>query len=91
MVPGKLTNKKGRGGEATPKRNSTKALAVVNAPAGSQESKSKQSVILFHAAGKPESNMTALEKMQLARTGISKQDLEQLKQTTGILSECKYR
>src|SRR3954447_22340958 len=43
-----------------------------------------QPIILSHTATKPESNMTALEKMQLARTGISKQDLEQLKQTTGL-------
>lgn len=44
----------------------------------------EHTVILSHAAHKPESGMTALEKMELARTGISKQDLELLKQTAGL-------
>src|SRR4051812_13451255 len=85
MVPDKFTNKKSKAGGTTSKRTINEALPVANAPKTHRRgSKAKQPVILSYAAGKPESNMTALEKMQLARTGISKQDLELLKQTTGL-------
>ncbi len=84
MVPDKLINKKSKAEEATSRRNSKEALSIVNADAGYRERKIKQPIILSYAADKPESTMTALEKMKLARTGISKQDLELLKQTTGL-------
>src|SRR3954463_12932606 len=85
MIPDKLANKHSKAARTVSKHNNKEALPVANAPVTHHRvSKAKQSIILSHAAGKPESNMTALEKMQLARTGISKQDLELLKQTTGL-------
>ncbi|NII28584.1 DUF2384 domain-containing protein [Pseudoflavitalea sp. X16] len=41
-------------------------------------------VILSGAANKPESQMTPLEKMDIARMGISKKDLENLKEKTRL-------
>ena len=41
-------------------------------------------VILSDIAEKPESHMTPLEKMDIARTGISKKDLENLKEKTEL-------
>src|SRR3954452_8867637 len=71
---------------STTSNHSNKAIAAASIGAvqhygGGQV---EQTVILSHTATKPESNMTALEKMELARTGISKQDLEQLEQTAGL-------
>src|SRR4051812_44274063 len=80
-----ITDKKNKAERTASKRSSNKALPIKNTPTiRSRGSKAKQPIMLLHAAHKPESNMTALEKMQLARTGISKQDLELLKQTTGL-------
>lgn len=41
-------------------------------------------IILRIASSKPESKMTAIEKMDMVRAGISKKDLEGLKETTGL-------
>lgn len=41
-------------------------------------------ILLSGTAAKPESHMTALEKMTLVRNGISKNDLETLKQKTAL-------
>src|SRR5689334_16527063 len=70
---------------STYKQNGNQALQVVKELITAYHNDdADQSIILSHTATKPESNMTALEKMELARTGISKQDLEQLKQTAGL-------
>ena len=43
---------------------------------------SKKAPILSIAAGKPENQMTSLEKMDIARFGVTKKDLENLKLKT---------
>lgn len=42
------------------------------------------SIILAGASDKPESHMTAIEKMDMVRTGVSKTDLENLKQKADL-------
>jgi putative toxin-antitoxin system antitoxin component (TIGR02293 family) len=80
-----LTKKQDKTVSTTSKHSSkVVSAASVGAVQHYDRGRAKQTVILSHAAIKPESNMTALEKMQLARSGISKHDLEQLKQTTGL-------
>jgi len=44
----------------------------------------KASIILTGAADKPESHMTPIEKMAIARAGVSKKDLENLKEKTEL-------
>jgi len=80
----KLANKEPKVKSNNHKQHNNKVMQVAKDLVAHFDSEVDQSIILSHAAHKPESNMTALEKMQLARTGISKQDLEKLKQTAGL-------
>lgn len=50
----------------------------------SYDSPFTQPIILAEAAPMPESQMSSLEKMGLARQGISKRDLESLKEKAGL-------
>jgi putative toxin-antitoxin system antitoxin component (TIGR02293 family) len=50
----------------------------------SQRSFAVAAVVLGQPQGKPESRMTALEKMDVAQSGVSKKDLEKLKNKTSL-------
>ncbi len=61
--------------------NKYKRAAGSNIKGSSKDAPNAASgVILSEAAGKPESQMTALEKMDIVREGVSKKDLEHLKE-----------
>lgn len=63
---------------------SREKINTVNEPVGYYESKPDTAGILLNVSTKPESRMTAIEKLHLSRAGISKQALEQLKHATGL-------
>lgn len=89
MISDKITKKQSIAKSRAAKQRESVAKgrsAIDAAPYGG--SLTEPAILLSHTAKKPESNMTALEKMQLARTGISKMDLEQLKHTTGLDYDC---
>lgn len=60
------------------------ALPTANETTAIYGSKSAQSAVLLNVGGKPESNLTAMEKLNLSRSGITKLALEHLKHTTGL-------
>jgi putative toxin-antitoxin system antitoxin component (TIGR02293 family) len=54
------------------------------ATAGNQNTASRTGAVLVKSAARPESQMTSLEKMEATRQGISKEQLEQLKEKAGL-------
>lgn len=66
-------------------RVATKGAVIVTTKVSKKNPKSEHSSIIFvKAKGKSESKMTALEKMETLRLGISKSDLEKLKSRASL-------
>jgi len=89
-MPAKTKNRKYKSNNKTSATVTEAAAAYENKSAAYKSNlvahaggiSSKKTPILSNAAGKPENQMTSLEKMDIARFGITKKDLENLKLKT---------
>jgi putative toxin-antitoxin system antitoxin component (TIGR02293 family) len=80
----KATDSKITSTRSTPRYTSESEKAVIHGRKGTTVVKRESSLLLKPDASKSESQMTSMEKMEATRAGISKAELEQLKEKASL-------